>query len=331
MNMTRDDNGGAMPFLGPEYSTMSPFNQDESRLLLVHFSYFGLYDGDGNFLRELPTVDASAEPRWSRTDPNVFYYRNGNQLRSYNVATDAKTTVRAFTEYSAISGMGESDISQDGDHIVLAGDRRYIFLYEISTNSKSAVLDANGHGFDSLYVTPNNNVTVTWFDKGNGARFTGIELFDQNMNFRRQLAHAGGHMDVTRDLNGEEVLLWVASGDPQPLTNCKAGVVKIRLADASQTCLWVGDWSMGVHVSATDNSGWAFIENYVPSDPIPPNGWLTYTNEIVQVRLDGSEVRRLAHHRSRPFTGNTYEYQPKTSASRDGSKIVFGSDFGLQR
>src|SRR5215470_17361728 len=245
MNMKRADSGGAMPFVGPEYSTMCPFNQDKSRLLLVHFSYFGLYDGEGNFLKELPAIDASAEPRWSRTDPNVFYYRHGNQFRSYNVGTDASTTVHTFTEYSSVSGMGESDISLDGNHFVLAGDNRYIFLYEISTDSKGAVLDASGHSFDSLYVTPNNNVTVTWLTNGNGTRFTGIELFDRNMNFQRQLAHAGGHMDVTNDLNGDEVLLWVASGDPQPLTRCNAGVVKIRLSDAAQTCLWTADWSMG--------------------------------------------------------------------------------------
>jgi hypothetical protein len=149
-----------------------------------------------------------------------------------------------------------------------------------------------------------------------------------NMNFLRQLTHAGGHMDVTRDVNGEEVLVWVASGDPQPQTNCKAGVVKIRLADASQTCIWPADWSMGVHVSAPDNSGWIFAESYVPSDPIPPNGWNVYTDELLQVNLDGTEVRRLAHHRSRPF--NSYTWQPKISTSRDGTKVVFGSNFGLQ-
>jgi hypothetical protein len=329
MKMTRADGGGAMPFVAPEYSTMSPFNQDNSRLLLVHFSYFGLYDGAGNFLRELPSIDASAEPRWSRRDPNVFYYHNGNQLRAYNVGTNTSSTVHTFSQYSSISGMGESDISLDGDHFVLAGDRRYIFVYEISTDSIGPVLDANGHGFDSLYITPRNNVTVTWFANGNGTRFTGVELFDRNMNFQRQLAHAGGHMDITTDLNGDEVLVWVESGDPQPQTDCKAGVVKIRLADAKQTCIWRADWSMGVHVSAPDNSGWIFAESYVPSDPIPPNGWLTYTDEIIQVKLDGSEIRRLAHHRSRPL--NSYGYQPKTSASRDGTKLVFGSDFGLQK
>jgi hypothetical protein len=169
---------------------------------------------------------------------------------------------------------------------------------------------------------------VTWYTNGNGTRFTGIELFDRNMNFQRQLAHAGGHMDITRDVNGDEVLAWAGGGDPWPQTNCAAGVVKIRLSDGQQTCIWRADWSMALHVSAPDNSGWVFVENYVPSDPIPPTGWVAYTNEIIQVKLDGSEVRRLAHHRSRPL--NSYEYQPKTSVSRDGAKVVFTSNFNLQ-
>src|SRR5262245_16283787 len=264
--MTRADSGGTLPYVNPEYSSMSPFNQNNTRLLLVHFSYFGLYDGSGNYLRDLPfEINAASEPRWSRQDPNVLYYVRGNQLKSYNVGTNASTVIHTFSEYSRISGNGESDISFDGDHFVLAGDGRFIFVYEISTNSKGGVLDANGNAFDSLYITPNNNVTVTWNANGKGARFTGIELFNRNMNFQRQLTHAGGHMDVTRDLNGDEVIAWVASGDAWPQTNCNAGVVKIRLADGVQTCIWPGDWSMGVHVSAPDNSGWVFVENYVPS------------------------------------------------------------------
>src|SRR5215472_3090245 len=33
---------GHVPFVANEYSTMSPFNSDDSRFLLVHTSYFGL-------------------------------------------------------------------------------------------------------------------------------------------------------------------------------------------------------------------------------------------------------------------------------------------------
>src|SRR5262249_55046748 len=146
--------------------------------------------------------------------------------------------------------------------------------------------------------------------------------------FIRQLTHAGGHMDVTRDVNGDEVLVWANSNDANPPISCTAGVVKVRLADAMQTCLIKFDWTMAEDISAPDNSGWVFITTVVPSDPIPPTGWNTYANEILQVKLDGSEVRRLVHHRSRPF--NSYNYQPKATVSRDGSKLIFGSNFGLQ-
>src|SRR5262245_33133741 len=52
--LTRADSGGPLPYVNPEYSSMSPFNQDNTRLILKHFSYYGLYDGAGNYLRDLP-------------------------------------------------------------------------------------------------------------------------------------------------------------------------------------------------------------------------------------------------------------------------------------
>jgi hypothetical protein len=326
MSLTRADNGGTLATIEPEYSTMSPFNMDNTRLLLVHFSYFGLYDGDGNFLKNLPLeINSGSEPRWSRSDPNVLYYVRGNQLKQYNAGTDAMAVVHTFSEYTSISGMGESDICFDGHHMVFAGDKRYVFVYDIAAGTKGPALDTGGRSFDSLYITPDDNVTITWNSAGTG-RFQGIELFDISMNFQRQIARAGGHMDVTRDTNGDEVAVWMNAGDPKPI--CDNGIIKIRLADAQQTCLISLDWSLAVHISAPDNAGWAMVETYAPGDPMPPNGWKRYTDEFLQVKLDGSEIRRLAHHRSRPL--NSYTYMPKVSVSRDGSKAVFGSNFGLQ-
>ena len=54
----------------------------------------------------------------------------------------------------------------------------------------------------------------------------------------------------------------------------------------------------------------------------------TYDVNGLGTRLDGSEVRRLAHHRSRPF--NAYGWMPRASISRDGSRVVFSSNYGLQ-
>ena len=321
------DSGGMLPWIENEYSTAAPFNSDNSRLILVHNSYFGLYDGAGSFLGNLPMeTNSSSEPRWSRTDNNTLYYHATNQLKTYNVATKTTKVVHSFTEYGSISGNGEMDISLDGDHLVFAGDQRYVFVYTISTDSKSAAFDTDGHAFDSVYITPDNHVSITWKVEGINTHFTGIELFDSNMNFLRQIAHVGSHMHMTRDLNGDEVLIWFNAADHHPACGTNA-VVKIHLADGVQTCLLSLDWSLAVHITAADST-WAFVETYNPIDVVPPTGWAAYTDELLQIKLDGSEVRRLAHHRSRPT--NNYNYEPKLSVSRDGTRLVYASNFGMQ-
>jgi hypothetical protein len=321
--------GRNLTFVMTEYSTMSPFNQDNSRLLLLHQSYFALYDGTGNYLRDLPLeIHSRTEPRWSRRDPNVLYYINGHQLKAYDVATGAVSVVRTFTEYAIVYGGGESDICFDGDHFVLVGDSKDIFVYEISTDTKGPVLDTTGRGgFDNVYLTPDDNVLVSWF-AGGASRYQGIELYDRNMRFLRQVYRAIGHMDVTRDITGEEVLLLVNAGDPHPPADCQNAIVKIRLSDARSTCLISFDWSLAQHVSAPDGNGWFFVTTYSPADLVPLVTWPPYANEILQIRLDGSEVRRLAHHRSRPF--DTYNYTPRAAVSRDGSRLVYSSNWGLQ-
>jgi hypothetical protein len=322
------DHGGYLPWITNEYSTMTPFNSDNSRILLVHQSYFGLYDGTGLYIRDLPLeINASSEPRWSRNDNHTIYYVHGNQLKTYDISSGVMDVVHTFSEYSAISGMGESDISFDGDHFVFAGDRRYVFVYRISAGTKSPTFDTGGHAFDSLNITPNNNVAISWLQSGS-VRYSGIEMFDAKMSFQRQIARSGGHMDVTLDTDGTEVLVWSNSNDPQPV--CNNGIVKIRLADGRQTCLASFDWSLAMHISGPDNSGFVYAETYAPGNPNPPSGWFAYTNELLRIKLDGSQVLRLAHHRSRPFGVNTYNWEPKMSTSRDGSRVVYGSDYDLQ-
>jgi hypothetical protein len=322
---TRDDaGGGTLPWVFPEYSTPSIFNSDDSHFLLAHGSYFGIYGGDGRFQKNAPfEVSASTEPRWSRRSPNVFYYKLDNALKQYDVEANETRVVHTFGEYGRISGRGESDICFDGDHLVLVGDDHEVFVYEISSGRKGPVFDTAGHDFDSVYISANDDVTITWLAAGRD-RFNGIELFDRDMHFLRQVARAGGHMDMGRDTNGQPVLIWANGGDPEPV--CDNGVVKIRLSDAQQTCLLQIDESLAVHISASDE-GWAVVSTYAPSDPRPDALWPAYTDEILRLRLDGSRVERLAHHRSRP--SDDYNWEPKATISRDGNRIVYGSNFGL--
>src|SRR5580700_6716435 len=103
------DIGGNLTWIEDEYPTMTPFNSDNSKILLVHQSYFGLYDGTGFYIRDLPLeISSSSEPRWSRKDNHTIYYVHGNQFKTYDTTSGVMTIVHTFSEYGAISGMGES-------------------------------------------------------------------------------------------------------------------------------------------------------------------------------------------------------------------------------
>jgi hypothetical protein len=102
--------GGHLTWVMDEYSTISAFNQDRTRLILQHDSYFGLYDGEGRYLGDLPWgVHASSEPRWSRTQPSVLYFINGNRLERHDVATGATLVVHT----SAVVDRRQADGAQD--------------------------------------------------------------------------------------------------------------------------------------------------------------------------------------------------------------------------
>src|SRR5204863_5734282 len=45
--------GGMVTTISNEYSSMSAFNKDNTRLLIQYLSYFALYDGAGNYIKDL--------------------------------------------------------------------------------------------------------------------------------------------------------------------------------------------------------------------------------------------------------------------------------------
>ena len=318
---------GHLPFITPEYATVSPFNMDDSLLLLQHHSYFALYDGQGGYLRDLPIeINASSEPRWSRQDRDVFYFISLNSLKRYDVTSGLISIVHTFSEYGRVSGLGEEDLSEDGTHFALAADNGDIFVYDLGGMRKGPVLGTPGPGsFNDLLITPDNNVIVGWNSTGTG-RYQGVELYDADMNFLRQVSQVLAHMDVARDPDGAEVLLLATGADP--LERCGNGLAKVRLSDGQWTCLVSFNWGFSLHVSAPDGNGWCVVSTYGPGDPAVPGSWTPYTSEILEVRLDGSEVRRLAHHRSRPYS--FYWWEPRATVSRDGRRLAYGSNYGLQ-
>lgn len=309
--------GKTLPWIEPEYSTVCPFSLDCSFLILVHLDHFGLYKGDGTFIGDT-AIAASAEPRWSRTNPSLLYFHVGNTLKSYDAATNETKAVRIFSEYLAIDGKGESDISASSNTLVFCGDDREVFVYSIGTDSKGKTLDVTGRGVESLYLTADDQVLISW---ETGA----MDLYSAGVALVRNLTPYNSHKHMGRDIDGSPILVFCNSNDPKPIA--PNAIVKINLTTGAVTLLLSLDWSLALHVSEINN-GFVSIESY-HNAASPGAPWVEFTDELLLVKLDGTQVRRIAHHRSKVID---YTSQPKGYAKWDAAakvwRWVFASNQG---
>ncbi len=323
-----------------EYATMSPFNLDNTMIFLQGDNTgFFIVDRTGKIITRMEFSN-SAEPRWSHTARDEFYYHEENRLMKYNVTARRATTLVTFNQYERITfGGGECDVSEDGDHLVVAGDMRHVGLFQLSTGKMKRVIDLTAlKPWAEAYITANNNIAVRFDEDGEG-KYQGLSLFDSNMNFIRKVLPFGAHSDQTRDVNGDEVIVMGAYRDLKPPPGCENnGVMKVRLSDSKKTCILPMDWGQELHVSAntngkhrwvlvsgTDVKGTADLPNKMQPDW--QKKWRPRVNELILVKTDGSERRRIVHHRGR--VSDFYWWQPRATLSKDGKFAIFDSNFGF--
>lgn len=304
------------------YSSVNPFNASSTWVLLEREGgRMQVRDLDGNVVRDnLNTVGIlpTSEAFWSRTDPNLLYFHTagGNQLRSFDVATGATATLHTFGRYGRISfGLGEGDISADGNHLPVVGDDRWGFVFTIGSRASSKAVDLGGFAavLDNADLTPQNRFTLVHDSPG------GTELFDRSMDFLGRVLDYQGHSDRGSDTDGSDIIVITNSDDGSPIPGCPNGIVKARLPEGVEQCLRPLDWALAVHISCNNvGQDWCLVSTYDSS-----GAWPAYKNELLKVRLDGSQTVRLAHSRS---TSGSYDRQPRAAVSPDGRYALFDSD-----
>jgi hypothetical protein len=369
--------GTGNDFIEVEYATQNHFNADGTKLFNVvqgpGSSFVWIQDLTGNLLRNTG-FGLSSEAMWDRTDPNIIYYQNGNELRSMDVSTGATTSLRTFG-YDSIHATGESDLSPNGNSRLIVGNtagfNAAVFLASIPSGTPGTALDISGNcptdpagGWGGATIPMNSldwgqvtNSSVllafNWF----GVTWDGphqycspnanaqVRLYDHNMNYTRQLAPYIGHEDVGIDNSGHEVLYMLNANDPNPPAGCdNNAVVKFDLTTAEgPICVFNGfGWTLSEHIAAPDQaSNYVYVSTYFPPglDPDPSQTgweslWVPYANEILRIRNDTPAgnppvVERLEHTYSRPFAPDTYNYEPRASVNKDGTKVLFNSNYGL--
>jgi len=347
------------------YSTVSPFNVNDTYLLLS--------DGWGrHFVTDLkgssvvPTANMPGANNgwvlWDATNPSVFYYTSGNSLMKGTISGSsvATATVHQFGEYGAINFMDETDVSQDGAHVVVIGgdtsgsSPENVFVYNFVANTKGPVyttsctgsVDAPNNGcLHKLIQTPDNNVAIDFASDGSGPE-QGVRLWD-GVTSLLHLQDSTNHMDAGYDLNGNAVYIEVGNSTyTLGITNpCPSGWgLDVRQINNPQSAVCLLDNQPSWHVGYRGNAqqpwvGLSFDDQLTVPDPEwfanssnytapTSSNWALYKDEIIVVRIDAnnssSKVYRLARGYSR--TDEDFNAQLKGAISRDGKYIAFDSN-----
>ena len=353
----------------PDYAKVQAWNSDGTRLMVYSNNGF-IHLLDGNtyaYIEELTSAKGlqyggqDLEPRWSHTDPNVFYYVVGMKLNAYDISTHSTTTVHWFTD-SEIGCTGCANI-HNGDEGNSDDTDRYwafyaqlgapsyaqqvIFSYDTETNAVVASKSLTGSDFCGSAPCPTKlnwvgmshsgaQLMAQWqlpqTDGDMTTRGKGTESFDRNLNYLAKISEKNWHADLAQTADGKDV--YVGSSR----LNLRNGYRAIRVVDLNngailKSCML--PQSQYNHVSGrTDGSllkGWVLYSTYDQTGQGKgidiPGGILAVEN--FALNIDTCEVRRIVHNQSN-WSYRNYFSEPHASMNGDFTKIIWGSNWRMK-
>jgi hypothetical protein len=323
-------------------SEISYFNADGTLFLGTDETSWGaIFDGrTGEKLKRFDR--GTMQPwaiRWS-PDPNRFYKYEGNEVRLYDVRDLSYKLLHRFQEYDAIGPAGgEGDVSDDGRYWCLDGGAR-LFVYDLIDDKRGpeSPFIFDGNNIDYAAVSCSGRYVIVLWRKTGAERHCGTELYDREWNFIRQLVPWCTHVEVAYGPDGEEILV-VNAQFRQDEFNARwkvqpGDIISVRFSDGHVTrLLQIPRWAHSMFSACNSVTTPQYIYAALDARFDPEKEWYPYHGEIIEVPTDGSQqVRRLVHHRSRPVQGVSQKgTQPDFCINRQGTKIIFKSNFGGPR
>jgi hypothetical protein len=339
--ITQKADGYAGPGIENEYSRCDPENCDGTRLILrANTAECYLYDPASWEMIE--QVDAfnecnqEPEPRWDQSNPKVFYYLCGAQLRSYNIDSKVSTTIHDFkNEFPNaydISTKAEGDASLDRRYwCLMVEDSLYnllaVLVYDRTADS---IVGQKTSGFpDAL-----NWVSM---DMSGAHALLGFEsvnyirLYDLTMTTSLDLAAgSNAHGDLALASAGQEV--WVCQNTATDYISC------YDLATGSETQLipipFGVNTDIGLHFSGNcdDTPGWVLVSTYGSYNPPPgeQHSWMDCQLFMLELKAD-PRVWRLAHtqaYASQNYDGEKNYFAEAFAAINSlGTRVYWGSNW----
>jgi hypothetical protein len=270
---------------------------------------------------------------WSHTDPDVIYCHTvtPKRLYSYNVTQPGQLTlIHDFeADLPAASDARMWQMLDDGADDVFtfhtrdaANATHHAVVYVRSTGAVQT-RDYTGQGMDETNVDRSGRWIVVWV----GGRWdvwdltTGVVApVQQNPVERGGLCHQAAGTDLYA--GGD---CWQSGYLARPLDDPLGWTHLATFFRVDGTL----DWGFVTHASLNQPDERWFASSIFDSTRRESAVWDPYEQEIVAVAVDGSWVRRLAHHHS--IVGNDYWSEPRASVSYDGRFVTFTSNFDGKR
>jgi hypothetical protein len=345
---------GGHQFYRHRYSKTQAWNSDETLIKLdMADSRVAILSGSTYAL--LATLSLNSDPVWSETDPMVLYGvgSGGNLIERTLGGTVASPTIgttrdviASITDWTTTYlGVGEGHLSADGRYVVLVGavgSDLHIASVDIVGETVLATKNLGalvaGSELDWAAISPSGTYVLVGYNGASGQRF---EVYDRDtLTLQRTIDPTGSgsgglaHADMGYDSAGNECVVTM---DTDNTSGTYIAIRSYRLdTGAATTQLPAVQMASNYHISCrnTDRPGYAYISTYAD----PGNDDTKYLwREIFALKLDGTgTIERYSQHfrHENPTTATVggqdlnYLRQAQCTPNRDGTLVLFSSDFG---
>ena len=349
-----------------DYSRRQAFNADNTRYIAqTSDGYWLLYDAN-NFKRlsrsgfggSLVGLAGDAEPVWHPTDPTLLYFNAGLIWYLKNVEND--TNVDQFDFTGKIPWPQATQVWTKAEGTSSANGRYWAFIASTYDSAASAVVPYGLLTFDALEkriigtldaavfnrdmpdhigITPSGKYAVpSWAfdDAGKGTRAYTLDF----SSYSTLLPRRSEHSDLAVGPAGEDLFI-VADYDIEPgirVVNVETGasfeLMKLYLGPDNKT-----SYSAHLCGKAYGRRGWAVISTYADNDnqvyPSPKLFPMFRKIMLVELKPGGRQytiayTQAVSEYCSPPGDDgrrNCYIGEAHATVSRDGSRIMFASNF----